>query len=323
MILISGSVFLGENESLQLAILFALLIIYKIVNGEKLYSSIQSILALSILLTLLTVSTARDLSYFSASLINSNFGFLAKILICFLISVSISIVDFVKNYLKIVSLLAICSLLFYFTFLFFPDIYNVLPNFGIRGDLVNYIVYVHKLNSYQLIRNSSIFGSQVHSRVFICLGYCFILGFEKTINIFKRPNIILGIFILAMITTYSTTAFLILPIFFLILTYRIRKDIVVIGTIVLLVIFLLEYSLLQDIILRKLQSQGTFSGSGHRRISDILIDWGMFIKDPIIGVGYNFYYANKSLQLIERGVRETWTGGTNSFTYILALMGQF
>ena len=316
-VLLSGAVAFLYNYNIVFYLFVGLIIIYlrfTKISLVKLRAVAWPILVFSILI-ILTLFVNAD---FSAT--KSYAHLMLKIILASIIPLVIPFENFKEIYLKFVFFLSITSLLIYFIVLLYPGVLLLFPKIS-NGGAASYFnlgLAVYKIPLNNLLRNGSIFWEAGAFQVFINLAIALELRFYQL----KHKKRLL-VFILTIISTFSTTAFVILTIQFLFfLLYnkqsskkgtRLMPKIIIFSSIIM---FLFS-SLFIDRVIGKFSDTNT---SFLIRSVSLLTDIEIFNKAPILGVGVSNYkilvkeiaFNNFNLDL---------ASSMNSITYSLAHYG--
>lgn len=232
--------------------------------------------------------------YFNYFSIISSLGTATRFLFAYLV-IKITNKSFAGYYIKVLSFLAVISLIFYALF-FLPHVIQVFVGFA-----EHYIKRLFYVNSYyadidkpNIIlfnfygydfsppRNSGPFWEPGAYAIFLNIAILF--NIIKTKKIFGKRNLI---FITAVLTTLSTTGYLVL---FFILTssyYVLQKDKVkkVILILPLLAIFCVAFINL-DFLFPEIKASITVADeTTSSRFGSALADYYLFVNNPIIGYG--------------------------------------
>lgn len=326
LILSSGTIIFGQNETLIVGGFTLLIILYQVAYKKKITLSSQSFEILFILILIILISYLINNPDLSKHSINFVSGFILKIINAFLFVNCIEFNKFRIIYIQIIVVLTFISLIFYFGFKFNFTWFNNFPALSQSTEYVNYLIYVHYPALYGLkYRNASIFNEPAVFQGLVNLGILFVITDDEKKSkrhIFFHINIkklsLLIIFILAVFTTFSTTGYIALVLNIIIIMLRRIKYIIFLPVTAVLVGFILSTTYFQNVIDKKLSDSKNYSTE--RRMTDIKIEMEMFLKKPILGYGYSFF-SEKEQNLKVSGIKEQWTGSTNSITYHMALFG--
>ena len=285
MIATSGIMFFYKNDEYIIIgfLISAILFVYR---KHQFTTTIAIILILFLSLELLQMLWYRNFS------VKTSIGTAARLLFAFFV---IKVVNkkFVSSYVNILYFLALVSFFFYLL-IFIPPvttyiINSITPLFkplfpiaeGRYQYMPNVIIYNYNLEHVQWLRNSGPFWE---SGVFsIYLNIALMLNTIAMGTLFNRKNIV---FILAILTTFSTTGYIAL--FFFVLMYYLfdRKVkykliyLIIFGTVAVYAYYNVAFlsSKVEDNIARSERSTGTRFGSA-------LADLKLFAKQPILGYG--------------------------------------
>jgi len=210
--------------------------------------------------------------------------------------------------------LASSSLVFYFVGLFSFDSLNNL-NLNIITDYSSYYgnayLYVYRYPYYRtsLLRNTSIFWEPGAYQAFLNLAIIFELKRKKP-NSFR-----MAIFIVSLITTFSTTGY----ITFLLITLKSffeKSNNSKKTFLILLITLIFILTIFSEVIINKLSTDNL---SFSRRILDAKIDLKIFFENPLLGVGYN-NYSTSFIDNLKYSIF-SGTSSSNSITHALAVFG--
>jgi len=201
--------------------------------------------------------------------------------------------NFFKNYVKLIYGFSLISLPFYIGS-FIPGIESFYTQ--ILGNLIpqlfesdsfyqgrpNIIVFSFEETLFTEHRNSGPFWEPGAFGVFLCIAL--ILNHIENKNIFSKINIVL---ILCIITTLSTTAYLVLGIFFFYINYnQFRKN--VLYTIVLALLIAVSLVLYERIPFLKNKIENNIEIADETttsRFGSAIADFNLFLKSPFFGFG--------------------------------------
>lgn len=270
------------------------------------------------------------ISIFLTSLIHLDFrgGYVYQfwiVLLAFLIAKSLSIEEFSVMFNKFIFILSIISILVFIVAISFDWLLDYFPvHVNIIGvEFINlYIGVVYK--GVGLIRNISIFREPGVFGIYLLLGIIFELFYSAKIN---KKHIF--IFFIALFTTFSTTAFVVF--FLVIIGYLFKRDkmnfiknksmfIFFVAIVIVILSFCPEIYLR---IFSKLDSESVFYGSLTARVASIVVNFYIFVTNPVVGCGLSNYgdlFTAYSIQYFGVPLK---AGGqsTNSFMSIFATYG--
>ena len=237
------------------------------------------------------------------------------------------------------------SLYFVLKLILFHSVFSFLAYFFIKDNLFlitseyhetltfNYLFYyspkegtVFNLFGLDVVRNAGIFWEAG-----ILQGYLNILFFLE-LSIFKRNKKLLGLIILTILTTFSTTGLLLLILQVGYFSLKLLKN----NTkfILLIVLIIPLYFVFNSNLNEKIYGEG--ESSFQKRLFDLTQPFFISIANPLTGVGLDLdrfqevregFYINSDLNSslnqigIEQKVETTSKGSTNSVMYMLAGMG--
>lgn len=215
----------------------------------------------------------------------------------YLVTLAYSFEKFINIYLKIMYFISVFSIFIFVIVFIAPSIFNYVPVIGYRGGVeVHNLFFTVALPRAEFNRNYGLFWEPGAFQVYLNLALIFEL-FAK--NELRKRYVL--VFILAIITTFSTTGYIVLvPI---LLAYLIKADFFIKHkhnfkyVIAITIISLLVFKFMPENYIRLLfgKLEGLFSESGNSnfsttvRINAIIYPFYEFIKSPFIGVGYSQY----------------------------------
>ena len=321
MVLSSGAEIIGYNETMHVIVLFVLYLIFFMQKGINTKIQTRSLVSIGLLSILILINISMDIDHFSMSLLNFDLGFLAKLWISMLIASSMDYKIYSRHFINIIFALSLISIIFYASFLINPGLITSLPSLNIIKSNYNFIVYIHNKEQWGMDRNCSIFWEPGAFQGFITLALVMLFFSKDQFFSNKKQLLYILIFTIATLTTFSTTGYIVL--FLLFGAYTMKNIKLLPLTIIAGIIFYMAFDrvILSNVIFQKFNQEGIWSTSGERRISDVFVEIDMVKSSPVFGVGYHDYFTKKGITLSMKGVVETWEGGTNSLTYLLALFG--
>lgn len=257
----------------------------------------------------------------TATYIPTYVGLAIRIVIALCISITVYVDEFIEKFISIMSFLCFVSLIFFVVGYVNPSIRYVFPMIKkVNGsEFGNAILYSYNLsqNALSMTRNSGIFNEPGKYQIFISLA----MLFELSKNKFQNKKKIM-LFIITMITTGSTTGYMSLVITLLAAALNKNnvkfkyKFLTIIGSLLLTL-----SSRFSNNISNKFKSDNV---SFTRRNLDMLIDFKIFSKAPIIGNGINDYMTNfNNLLRWETGLHFDGTvqSSSNALTSQFAIYG--
>ncbi|ETT72288.1 putative LPS biosynthesis transmembrane protein [Paenibacillus sp. FSL R7-277] len=215
----------------------------------------------------------------------------------YLVTLAYSFERFVDIYLKLMYFLSVFSILVFLVVSIIPSIFVFTPVIGYRvGVEVHNLFFAVVLPGAEFNRNYGLFWEPGAFQVYLNLALIFEL-FAKNET---RKRYVLG-FIVAIITTFSTTGYIVLvPI---LLAFLIKSNFLIKYksnfkyVILIAIISLLAIKFMPENYIRLLfgKLEGLFSESGNSnfsttvRVNAIIYPFYEFIKSPFIGIGYSQY----------------------------------
>ena len=234
------------------------------------------------------------------------FFMLTIYLICMLISTIYTFDDIFSYFSKSMYIISIVSLLGYAMQIFVPDLLNYFPVIQNTSNINFYFLGITNLcfRTDVLVRNWGPFREPGVFQLFVIVALIYEL-FRKE----KSSGIKLVVFILAIITTFSTTGYIALGcvIFALILMnknhLRKKQRRLLICIVIIFVITVFYLSLFTDLLFKSDGYGSVFgklfgsyeSASYNARIASILANIKIFFEDPIFGKGISYVDNNYSI----------------------------
>jgi hypothetical protein len=315
----SGAVFFYKYDNISGFILLSLLFFYYIL-GKKKYIINKKYFLYTILIStfsLIPMFISGDYSNYL-----KYFKLLTFLLGMSLVPQIISFELFRDTYIKIVTFLAVNSLIIYILLLISPSIANFFPVITGYGEHVKYnnlILYVSLVTDYPNNRNYSIFYEPGVYQAFLNIAILLELHKNYLKNLLK-----LSIFFICLLTTFSTTGFICAFMIIIILLsdnyYKWKKEKLLIKLVTISSIFIFIFSgLFFTVFTQK------FSESGYSFFTRSLgsaLDYQIFLTNPLFGVGYDSY-VSQIQKLAYNNYFINMSGSTNSFTNTLAKYGLF
>lgn len=235
--------------------------------------------------------------------------------------------QFIYIYLKLVYILSFISLFIFIISNISSSFFEMFPmqTNSAGANVYNLgICMVSFENTY--IRNMSIFREPGVFMIYLNFAVILELFFKEEIN--RRY---LLVFILAVVSTFSTAAFIILgTILFAYLFIKSTKKVVIknkaiiCGLIVLAALFILSSSQFYSMIFDKIGKDSIGEGSSLARGVSVLANLNIFLENFLFGVGLKLYpltFSKATLALI--GLSLDIGNNTNTITTILAVYGVF
>lgn len=236
-----------------------------------------------------------------------NYFYRTGLIVCaFFIAQILSRRHFLRAYEFIVRLIAVVSIVLYIFHILLPELLDLLPSientsgYIFRNALLSvapYKGYAEYARSYGIFREPGVFA------VFLILGVY--------IQLFENKKFLLRdllIYVVAIILTFSTTAYITFVMLFLLFVFRnktittaSRKIILLLGFFALWIILSLFTDFLssEGIILGKFDPQSTSYSSGISRLASVVVNGRIFLRNPLFGVGsyrINFMFQQELLQ---------------------------
>lgn len=249
-----------------------------------------------------------------SGLINNDLslGYYYKVLIIslgFLITTFIPWNTFIVCYDKIITLLASLSLIINLLYQFFEAIVRPFPTFTNTTNLEFYnlfITYIPKAYSYggELVRNWGFFREPGVFQMYLILGLLTHLFILKTPKLFNTI-----IYLLTIISTFSTTAYIAL--FIIICIYfatkkrknndkiikRVLFALVILATVFVILFYREELYSCWNSVFGKLVGFNSFSATA--RLASVRVNIRAFLEKPLFGVGLNNLYEIFTLYALQ------------------------
>ena len=318
LIISTGAISLGKNESFIVGLFTVFLLANYIIKKKKIIFTRKSLIIILFTFFCILFSTLINVASFEGGASNFILGFSLKIINAILVINLLSFNTFIIKYIKQIFVLSSFSLFFYFTLLVYPGLINFLPKLpSIDPYQYNFLIYVYEVPRFSVFpRNMSIFYEPGVFQGLIVVAVLFL----KFLNInTKKLYKYYFIFLVALLTTFSTTAYICIIGIILIKLKEFKYSKLI--SIVLIIIMSLAFSLgLFNIVLQNKLQDPKSSVSSLRRFTDVQIETKMFLEKPFFGYGYD-YFTVKKQELDKSDSVEVWSGSTNSITYHLALFG--
>jgi len=230
---------------------------------------------------------------------------------------------FKDAYLSVMTVICVISLFFFSLQALGFSIPNLLPEGG-RGSIGIYSISMRgDYDNYQL-RNAGMFWEPGAFAGYINIAFVlFINNLKELIVKHKRKVIIL---LIALLTTFSTTGYIILALIvaFYILDSRANGAVKLFFLVATMVLALMAFTRL-DFLGEKITSQFenasvlTFDSNEHSRFGSIIIDWYYITLHPLFGNG--FALETRYAYHLQFYDEETLLGFGNGFTGIIGTLG--
>ena len=313
LVFVSGAVLFHNNNRIYLLVTASIIILVPFFTYKQFTVKVLPIFFISVISIYAIISMLwnGDTSNFFPY-----FGIILRIWFVFIVATSIKYREFTRLFSDIVLLLSVSSLVFYILGISYPSIALGLPIIkDASGSLyLNAWIYVYKLplTVGVLSRNYSVFWEPGAYQALLNLGLFLEIqtyGLKRTFRIV--------IFIVTIITTLSTSGYIILLLIVAFFIYpRIKATIYRLVTImVTITTFIIAKPLLDSVLLDKLSMD---SGSFSRRYSDFIVDLAVAASSPFLGVGYLTYYKQ-----FEKIMGDAGSSSSNSITASIAFFGFF
>jgi len=259
--------------------------------------------------------------------LSSVFSLLMKFMIAYLILRTVG-TRFIDVFIKIIVFLALVSVLGYIsdTFHLFEGIVRKLPHVGNRAYDGFFYLFRHAYHPY---RNNSIFFEPGAYQGFLNAAL-FMIFFTKTGYGNWRKWTYITILLVALITTFSTTGFVIFAVGFALFLYRseimsLTGKVVLVGVMTTLVaVFISQF---EEIVVDKLSAyiapeEGLRGWSAHARSFGAQTDLQIF-KEHVFGIGHTKYAEEFGAisHTIGDADHKDYKGSSNGVTSTLAKFG--
>ena len=288
-IIVSGSLFYSSfNDDLILISYFCLSIVGLVLGKKptlKKYFLIYALISSSYLII-------QPFIVNNLNGININFGYILRVFsFLFVISV-IGYNTFSKTYVKVLTIFCSINLVLYVDQVLLFKIIKPLPGYLSTFDsnvlYQNYLFYVKQsvsltygnFNPNTFIKNPGIFGEGGLYQYFLNLALIINLSINQK-NIFTYSNII---FIISILTTFSTAGYLIM-ISILLFVYFGNPNVSYKPLKLFFLLPIIIPILLSATISNKFNIDNTAFFSTQRRILDTIIDYNVIIDNPAFGIG--------------------------------------
>jgi hypothetical protein len=305
--------FLFGKFSTVVGLTLTLLLIHKSIRLSKKFIKLILIIATGILI--IGVFQHFKLGYVSLS------GMINLVLKFLLGGIIIDHVkkQFVTIFFKVIADLSLISLVFYLLISVFGF---VLPSITIGPEIKSYILYGTSTELH-MFKNAGMFWEPGAFAGILTL--CLALNYNNLRCYWFEQPFKLGFVILALITTQSTTGYLVGAVIFLFLLFQ-GKNIFIVPVFVFAVTYIYETTdFLKekiDLQIEKSSSQklGEFSNT---RFGSLIFDWHYIQKHPFIGNGLNEKTRYSEHQYLFVGEKGDVIASGNGFTGYLASLGVF
>ncbi|MFC6876174.1 hypothetical protein [Flavobacterium myungsuense] len=305
--------FLFGKFSTVVGLTLTILIIYKSIRFSKKFIKLIFIIVTGILI--IGVFQHIKLGYVSVlGMINLVIKFLlGGIIINYLKK------QFASIFFKVIADLSLISLMFYLVVNIFGI---VIPSITLGPEIESYIIYGTSTELHML-KNAGMFWEPGAFAGILTL--CLALNYNNLKNYWFEQPFKLGIIILALLTTQSTTGYLVGAIIFLFLLFK-GKNIFIVPVFVFAITYIYETT---DFLKEKIEIQiekssnqkvGEFSNT---RFGSLIFDWYYIQKHPFIGNGLNEKTRYSEHQYLFVGEKGDAIASGNGFTGYLASLGVF
>ncbi len=293
---LSGINFLNANDNFLLLVFFlnAGIFIYR---KEKIDNGFLRFFLFFIFLSLAQVI------WFSDGNVKSSLGFLIRIITAYLVIKNIA--SFIHTFLRLLYFLSIVSIIFYLFFLAFPSIEEALfvnkhfwdnpATHEYKKSLIIYNIFreplfgIEALGLFGLPRNSGPFWEPGAFGGYLTIGVAF------EVILFRKFSLRMFVFLIALVTTFSTAGYLAVSVFFLLyfilLETNKKRKILIFPVLVAVSIFLLFNV---EFLATKMAAQikgfeeeqiYDTQSDDDTRLGSSILDFKDFQRSPIFGTG--------------------------------------
>jgi len=293
---LSGINFLNNNENFLLFV-FSLNLVLFLLKKEKIDTGFLSFFLFFVFLTI------AQLLWFSDGNFKSSIGFFLRILTAYLVIKNCS--DFLHSFLRLLFFLSVVSIFFYLFFLIFPSIEETLftnkhfwdnpATHEYKKSLIIYNIFreplfgIDSLGLFGLPRNSGPFWEPGAFGGYLTIGIAFEL------ILFRKLSRRLLIFLIAIISTFSTSLYmtetvLFLLFFFFLETNKKRKLLIFPAFLALSFFLLFNVEFLATKITAQIKGfeEGQIydtQSDDDTRLGSTILDMRDFQRSPIFGTG--------------------------------------
>jgi hypothetical protein len=229
----------------------------------------------------------------------------------------------VFTFFKLIFYLSCISLIFYIlvNFLQVP-----LPYLETGIGKHSYIIYHHTTGSH-LYKNGGMFWEPgAHAGI---LTLCLLINFNHVNYYWDKHRIKLIIIFITLLTTQSTTGYILLFIF--LIFYNIQSKNPIVITAILPVVIVTAFYIYNntDFLKAKIENQIEFTSDqdigdfSNTRFGSLIFDFYYILKHPFIGNGLHESTRYADHRYLFSGYQGNIVGGANSFSHYLASMGVF
>jgi len=247
----------------------------------------------------LIITISMLLIIFVSGSINSDisFGYFYKgllIILSFFLVSYLPLHNFIEYYDRIMKIIAIGSLIGYFGFLLYKGVANYFPTVVNIAGREFYNLFIIMIPNYGydgvLIRNWGVFREPGVYQMYL------IFALLLQLFVFPRVNIKSSIiYVIAILTTYSTTGYIVLTVLFMAFFMNKSKNqhkerIVLVFVLLTLILGIMLFC--SDIVSMRWNSvfsklSDASHGSTAARIASVTVNIRLFFENPLFGVGFN------------------------------------
>lgn len=285
------------SGTIRIGILFVVAVILFIVNLNKKLNIKQLLLLLYFIFSaiLCIIVNQEDIKNYIILLM--------ALLIGYIFAISLSFDYFIKLYNKIIAFLAIFSLGTFLLSIIYPSLISKFPIIDVRYGTANVhnLFFSVCLSNNAFFRNYGLFWEPGAYQIFLNFALIFEMFFADKMN--KNR---ICIYIITIITTFSTTGYIALIIILLAYAIRYKKikhKVFILLPIIIFIITILFTKIMPqkyiNLVFDKLtgvfSEEASLKYTTKTRINAIIYPLKEFLNSPILGVGYNrFEYVNRN-----------------------------
>ncbi len=315
---LSGINFLNDNENF-LIFVFSINVVFFIIQKQKIDNGFLTFVLFFIFLTIAQVI------WFSDGNFESVIGFFLRLFIAYLVIKNSS--NFIRTFLNLLVFLSLAAIFFYIFFFIFPSVEDFLfahTHFwdypGTREYKKSLIIYnifkeplfgIDSLGLFGLPRNSGPFWEPGAFAGYLAIG----IAFEMLL--FRKYSWRVLFLLIALLTTFSTTGYLAVGLFFLLYllfleTNKKRKLLMIPAQLAVFGFLLFNLDFLAEKIISQAQgfNEGQIYASqtgNDSRIGSAALDFADFKRSPLFGTGQSNetrYGKNEELFMRTNGVSD-------------------
>jgi hypothetical protein len=315
---LSGINFFNDND-VFLFFVFSVNVIFFIAQKQKIDNGFLGFLLFFIFLTIAQVI------WFSDGNFESTMGFFLRLFIAYFVLKNSS--NFILTFLNLLLFLSLAAIFFYVFFLVFPSVEDFLfahkhfwdypGTYEYKKSLIIYNIFkeplfgIDSLGLFGLPRNSGPFWEPGAFAGYLAIG----IAFEMAL--FREYSWRVFFLLSALLTTFSTTGYLVIGLFFLLYfifldTNKKRKLLMIPLLLAVFVFMLFNLDFLAEKVISQVQgfNEGQVYASqttNDSRIGSAILDFADFERSPIFGTGQSDetrYGKNEELFMRTNGVTD-------------------